>query len=538
MVPVARAIEIASEALHPAKAAAGLGAAQVAAPPAWEGSLRGALSAESEPELECILEGLREAQLQADNALADKRLQRRNQEQAAMARQNQDRELDQAYGTAPWENGLVPKDVHDDLLRSLEQLKFTADMYSAFRQSVMRDGDKKANHGKGVKSFKLDQHMHPELYGKLARLIKAHDPEFSFEYIYINHDWQCARHMDERNSGPSYICGFGAYTGGQLLVEPEGVDDPQQQQWIDVQSTLYRFDGARQYHEVNSFEGSRWTAVFYGWDSDTDPSAPDPAAASSQEGGEQMPTASAPSSSPSKTSSQPEAKEVEQEQAMIFFPLVAFMNGRSKLILPKHFSYEIPMMGTCLRKQLPLKLAWAITAHKSQGMTLDYAIVDLKSLGASSFNPDALVYVALSRVKSMECLELIGYDPSMVRASAVVRAFYAQLEGAAGAGGGGGGGNGGGSGGNGGGGGGGNGGGRGGGNGGGSGGGNGGGSGGNGGGGSGESGGGSGESGGESGGAGQICMWDELDGALAAHAIEKLSFSIEQGLYASAANGE
>ena len=51
----------------------------------------------------------------------------------------------------------------------------------------------------------------------------------------------------------------------------------------------------------------------------------------------------------------------------------------------------------CSRLQIPLKLAWAVTIHKSQGLTLDKAVIDI---GKKEFST-GLTFVACSRVRQL-----------------------------------------------------------------------------------------------------------------------------------------
>jgi hypothetical protein len=78
---------------------------------------------------------------------------------------------------------------------------------------------------------------------------------------------------------------------------------------------------------------------------------------------------------------------------------------------------EEQLLGTF--EQYPIKLAWAITVHKSQGLTFSKAIIDV----GSAFAPGQ-VYVALSRLRSLDGLILrTRIDPSVVTSDAEVVAF-------------------------------------------------------------------------------------------------------------------
>ena len=71
---------------------------------------------------------------------------------------------------------------------------------------------------------------------------------------------------------------------------------------------------------------------------------------------------------------------------------------------------------------IPLKLAWAVTCHKVQGACLDSAVVNLN--GVFEYGQ---AYVAISRVRSVECLVLKNASVAMFRAHPEALEFYKNL---------------------------------------------------------------------------------------------------------------
>jgi len=86
-------------------------------------------------------------------------------------------------------------------------------------------------------------------------------------------------------------------------------------------------------------------------------------------------------------------------------PLVRTNAGRTLEVEPAEWSITDGGKVLARINQIPLRLAWAITVHKSQGMTLDAAAVDLSS--AFEYGQG---YVALSRVRTLSSLHLLGYN--------------------------------------------------------------------------------------------------------------------------------
>jgi len=87
------------------------------------------------------------------------------------------------------------------------------------------------------------------------------------------------------------------------------------------------------------------------------------------------------------------------------WPIVKTYDNKMITAYPEEWTYEENGVVRASLSQVPLRLAWAITIHKSQGMTLDAAEIDL----GDAFEP-GMGYVALSRVRSLDGLKLMNLN--------------------------------------------------------------------------------------------------------------------------------
>jgi ATP-dependent DNA helicase PIF1 len=104
------------------------------------------------------------------------------------------------------------------------------------------------------------------------------------------------------------------------------------------------------------------------------------------------------------------------------YPIIQFFHGIQQIICPflwerdeKHFIIH--------KKQFPLKLAWACTIHKSQGLTLDYAEIDIENI--FEFGQ---AYVALSRIRNPKGLFIKKYNIKKLKCHPKALQFYESLE--------------------------------------------------------------------------------------------------------------
>jgi ATP-dependent DNA helicase PIF1 len=99
-------------------------------------------------------------------------------------------------------------------------------------------------------------------------------------------------------------------------------------------------------------------------------------------------------------------------------PIVLFNNGL-RMEITKHIWQNCDYPNICIL-QYPLCLSFANTIHKLQGSTLDMCIMDL----GNSIFAEGQIYVALSRVRSLDGLYLLAFHSQKIRVNVKVNKFY------------------------------------------------------------------------------------------------------------------
>ena len=105
------------------------------------------------------------------------------------------------------------------------------------------------------------------------------------------------------------------------------------------------------------------------------------------------------------------------------YPVIETSDGRKLKMTPASWMLEDGGKSVAEVTQVPLRLAWAITVHKSQGMSLDAAEIDLRN--AFTYGQG---YVALSRVRTLDGMKVLGLnansllvDPKIIQMDARFR---------------------------------------------------------------------------------------------------------------------
>lgn len=96
-----------------------------------------------------------------------------------------------------------------------------------------------------------------------------------------------------------------------------------------------------------------------------------------------------------------------------------FKNNKEYTAKHEKWIIKTPSGTLITRKQIPLKLAWAFSIHKSQGLTLDCVEMSLSKVFEAG-----QAYVALSRAQSLDSVRILDFDMKQVWADPDVLRFY------------------------------------------------------------------------------------------------------------------
>jgi ATP-dependent DNA helicase PIF1 len=102
-------------------------------------------------------------------------------------------------------------------------------------------------------------------------------------------------------------------------------------------------------------------------------------------------------------------------------PIVKFNNGIEMCINETTWESVLDGKKVAVAKQLPLIIAYSFTVYKVQGLTLESAVIDLKNC----FAPH-IAYVALSRVKNLDNLTLLNFNPDSIKVNKETLDFYSE----------------------------------------------------------------------------------------------------------------
>ncbi|CAG2101112.1 unnamed protein product [Medioppia subpectinata] len=106
------------------------------------------------------------------------------------------------------------------------------------------------------------------------------------------------------------------------------------------------------------------------------------------------------------------------------YPRIQFVNGCEAVIKRENWVIRVANDRFVSRRHLPLQLSWALSIHKSQGMTIDNGV----EISLARVFECGQTYVALSRCKTLSNIRIIDFNPNSVIVDSNALHFYNNLK--------------------------------------------------------------------------------------------------------------
>lgn len=117
---------------------------------------------------------------------------------------------------------------------------------------------------KGLYNTKIVD-LYPELEDIFYEFGEKWFGDFEFDSVQMTKNFEIMTHKDTKNIGDSIVCGFGYYTGGELVVKGDCWQKliNEYDYAHNIQEKYVKFNGYENYHYVLPFEGTRYSLVFF-----------------------------------------------------------------------------------------------------------------------------------------------------------------------------------------------------------------------------------------------------------------------------------
>ena len=104
---------------------------------------------------------------------------------------------------------------------------------------------------------RFDEVNGDQVYLNVCKLISKYYPNHKFNALTINKNFRCKKHIDNKNTGVSWVVGLGDYIGGELNIYSD------KDIKVDIKYKPKIFDGSTLEHDVDEWIGNRYSIVAY-----------------------------------------------------------------------------------------------------------------------------------------------------------------------------------------------------------------------------------------------------------------------------------
>lgn len=154
-------------------------------------------------------------------------------------------------------SNLIPRDAFNDILEELRNKPLTVNEYRDRAGAGRSQTFGQVGRRSLPPDYSRQNWLRPKLYHHLLEFGRKY-VDLSFNSITVNQNYRADKHRDRNNVGPSFLVGFGDYTGGRLLIHEGDLSGCH-----NIAYNPIKTDFSKILHSVEPFQGERYSLVYY-----------------------------------------------------------------------------------------------------------------------------------------------------------------------------------------------------------------------------------------------------------------------------------